>query len=77
MGRLNKDRQISLEPKRINYAVSQITALGYPITNKTSTQIDFEFNGNNIMFFPYSGWFSGKGVGSGRGLQKLIEKLTK
>ncbi len=75
MSRLDKARQSMLEPKRINHAVSKITALGYSIEKRSSVHIEFSFNGNTVQFYPYSGWFSGKSIGSGRGLENLIEKL--
>lgn len=28
-----------------------------------------------FIIFPFSGWWSGKNIGSGRGFVKLIEKL--
>lgn len=28
-----------------------------------------------VKLYPYTGWWTGKGIGSGRGIHKLIEKL--
>lgn len=75
MARLDKERQSALEPKRMQYAADKIRALGLPITLQTEARIDFTYKGNNIILFPYSGWFSGKGVKSGRGIDNLIKQI--
>jgi hypothetical protein len=75
MGRLDVERQKELEPKRIEYAKEQITALGLPIIREDGTKIIFEYKGNPITIFPYSGWHSGKGIQAGRGIEKLIKQL--
>ena len=37
--------------------------------------IKFNFNGNLITLYPYSGSFSGKGIVNGRGIAKLLQQL--
>lgn len=76
MARLDKERQTALEPKRMKYAADKIRALGLPITLQTDCRIDFTYQGNTIMLFPYSGWYSGKGVKSVRGIENLLKQLT-
>jgi len=75
MGRLDTERQQKLEPKRINKARTEIEALGLKITETSSTYLKFEFKGNTITYFPYSGWASGKGIIDGRGLDNLLKQL--
>ena len=75
MGRLNIERQLELEPKRIEYAKSQIESLGYIINYEDDKELRFSNGKNIISFFPYSGWFSGKGIGSGRGLNTLLNLI--
>lgn len=75
MGRLDKERQANLEPKRINAAIEKIKSLGLEITHYDSTKIIFIFNGNKIQFYPYSGWHSGKGILDGRGAENLYKQL--
>ncbi|NDV93462.1 hypothetical protein D0T84_00830 [Dysgonomonas sp. 521] len=75
MARLDIERQKELEPKRMAYAKEQIQKLGYEISFENDTEIRFEFNGNTVKLFPYSGWHTGKGVISGRGLNKLLKQI--
>lgn len=75
MARLDKDRQLRLEPARINDAVTKITNLGLEITFRDKTKIIFTYKGNPITFFPYSGWHTGKGITDGRGAENLYKQL--
>lgn len=75
MARLNKEVQDKLEPHRINFAVQKLTEKGITITSKDSTKITFDWNGNKITFFPYSGWHTGKGIKDGRGINNLLNQL--
>lgn len=75
MGRLDKERQDELEPKRIEFAKNKLSDLGYEIVGESDSCIQFIYNGNKISFFPYSGWYTGKGIGSGRGINKLMKQL--
>lgn len=74
--RLDTDRQETLEPSRMKYAIDNLEALGFEVTvapNKKSLQ--FIFNGHWVQFFPYSGWHTGKSICDGRGLQNLLNQL--
>lgn len=73
--RLDIERQKKLEPVRIQYAIDQLTARGYEIIFRDETEIRFMHQGEEIIFFPYSGWHSGKSIKDGRGLQKLLGQL--
>lgn len=74
--RLDQERQKALEPKRLNYAKETLISLGYEIHNQTSDKLEFYRKPNkNVVIFPYSGWWSGKGIGSGRGIKQLIKIL--
>lgn len=76
MARLDTERQSELEPKRVEYVRSVLIDLGYEVVfGKTKTELKFTHNGHTIIIFPYSGWFSGKGIGSGRGINNLLAKL--
>ena len=75
MPRLDIERQRELEPKRIEYAKQQIKSLGYDITLENGSEIHFEYKGNTIKLFPYSGWHQGKGITPGRGLNKLLKQI--
>lgn len=73
--RLDKDKQIKLEPKRIEYAKKKITENGYDIIYEDNTKIQFIFLGKKVTFFPYSGWASGSSIIDGRGIDNLLKQL--
>jgi len=75
MARLNIERQRELEPKRMEYVTSVLNSMGYSTVSLTDKSISFDFKGNKITIFPYSGYFSGKGVIAGRGIEKLIKQI--
>lgn len=75
MARLNQARQKELEPQRMAHAQKQIEACGYKVQRQDDTALAFEYKGNPIKFFPYSGWASGKGIKDGRGLKNLIRQI--
>lgn len=71
-----KKRKDKLEPMRMEYSIKRITGLGYEIISKDYSQIQFIFNGSPVTLFPYTGWFTGKTVTDGRGINNLIEQIT-
>lgn len=75
MPRLDIERQLRLEPQRIEYAVSRIEALGYPITERDNVKIKFLFKGKSVTFYPYSGWATGSTIKDGRGLWRLLKQI--
>lgn len=75
MARLNKEREQRLQPKRLEFAKKELEKLNVEIVHEDETKIQFLFKGAKINFFPYSGWFSGKTVKDGRGIDNLIKQL--
>lgn len=75
MARLDIERQQELEPKRVDYAVKELEKIGKKITFKDETKIIFEHEGESITLYPYSGWFTGKGIKDGRGISKLLKQM--
>ena len=75
MARLDIDRQLELEPKRLRYAIDSIEKKGYKVSAVSSTEIRFEFMGHDVHFFPYSGWASGSMIEDGRGIKKLLRQI--
>ena len=73
--RLNIERQLIIEPMRIEFAKKQIEKLGFIVIKIGNTKLQFEFNGHLVSFFPYSGWHSGKTINDGRGLNKLLKQI--
>ena len=64
-----------LQPKRIDFAKNELEKLNIEIIFEDKTTLQFMFNGAKITFFPYSGWFSGKGIKDGRGIFNLLKQL--
>ncbi|MDA3779458.1 MAG: hypothetical protein PF487_04425 [Bacteroidales bacterium] len=75
MARLNIKRQQTLEPKRMEHAITEINNKGYNVEKVSDKEIRFKFLGQYVYYFPYSGWHSGKNIVDGRGLNKLIKQL--
>lgn len=74
MKRLNQDRQNKLQPIRMDFAKTKISALGYTIESD-DTKLWFTSKGERVTYFPYSGWASGKSIQDGRGIYKLLEQI--
>ena len=53
--RLNQEREKRLQPDRIKEAKHQIGRLGFVINFEDETTIKFQYLGNIITFYPYSG----------------------
>ncbi len=73
--RLDQEREKELEPKRVQYAIDKLKEKGYDPEVFGGKRIQFEFKGNTITHWPYSGWHSGKGIKDGRGIHKLLEQI--
>lgn len=74
MARLDIDRQLELEPKRIKYAIDELQKLGIMVT-RIGKRIEFEHKGSKVMFYPYSGWATGKTIKDCRGIENLLNQL--
>lgn len=75
MARLDIERQIELEPLRMEYAKEQISALGYEVSEHDGKELRFFHRGKIVKFFPYSGWATGATIKDGRGLRRLLNQL--
>lgn len=75
--RLDKEREEILTPKRKEYAIKKLQEKGiYEITCVDDKRIEFyRTRDKKVVLFPYSGWWSGKGIGSGRGINELLKLL--
>lgn len=75
--RLNQEREAELTPQRVEYALSQLKKLEgvSDIQARNDDCITFIYKKYQITFWAYSGWFSGKGLIAGRGIQNLIDQL--
>lgn len=75
MSRLDKERQIKLEPNRIEYAKKKIMEIGFDIFYESKTEIRFYYKSELVRLFPYTGWHSGKSIKDGRGLNNLLSQI--
>lgn len=75
MARLNEKRQQELEPKRIEFAKNILTHKGFDV-EVVNKRIEFYFNDRKITLYPYSGWFTGKTIKDGRGIDNLLKQLN-
>ena len=64
------------EPSRFEYATDLLMDIGCTVGLNKDDHKCLVVNGY-IKLWPYTGWWSGKGIGSGRGIHKLVEKLKK
>lgn len=76
MARLDKERESELQPKRLQFAKNAIEHLGFEITYESEKELRFEFKGETVYLFPYSGWHTGKSIVDGRGINKLLKQLN-
>lgn len=72
---LRKERRANKEGDRIDYAIKQITGIGYAVTMEGNNAISFTFKGGRVMVYPYTGWFTGKTVKDGRGINNLLKQI--
>ena len=75
MGRLDTERQAQLEPKRMEATKKALEEMGFEVIENGDTELQFNFKGHTVYFFPYSGWHSGKTIKDGRGFFKLKKQL--
>jgi hypothetical protein len=73
--RLDQEREKKLQPTRVQHALKKLFEIGIEPITIDSTKIVFEFKGEKIQFFPYSGWHTGKSIKDGRGLKNLLKQL--
>lgn len=69
-----------LEPDRMQFAALKLLKYGFKTEwDDYERCLIFKYKIKNKQFsgkfYPYTAWYSGKGIGSDRGLTKLINKL--
>lgn len=73
---LREQKRSNKEPSRWKYVLSSLRDKGYePVEDKENKCIRFSFRGNTITVYPYKGWFSGKSIKDGRGINKLLKQI--
>ena len=73
--RLDQEREKKLQPVRMEHACDVLNDLGLNVVKINETALQFLLNGHWITFYAYSGWYTGKGVGSGRGINNIVKKI--
>ena len=76
----HEERQKSLEPNRVQYGIDLLIEAMYAVVwdGKERAVYIYKRNDRNnhiAKLYPYKGWWTGKGIGSGHGIHKLIKKL--
>lgn len=74
-GRLEQDLVEKLQPKRMQYCMETLKGLGLSPKQIDDTELNVNINGKTCKLWPYSGWWSCKGLGSGRGIANLVNKI--
>lgn len=74
MSRLDTERQKEVEPERMEYCENVLSEMGFSLS-VFNNRIDFIYKDEKVMFYPYSGWHTGKSIKDGRGLQNLLNQL--
>jgi hypothetical protein len=73
---LARTKREQKEPSRSQYILRELKEKGYdPQEDKENKCIHFLLHGNTITVWPYTGWFSGKGIKDGRGTKKLFRQI--
>nr|DAT58012.1 MAG TPA: hypothetical protein [Caudoviricetes sp.] len=80
MKKEREERREALEPSRVQYATSLLTEAGFVVVWDRPERALYIYRHNRANKFiarlwVYTGWWSGKGIGSERGVHKLIKKL--
>ena len=76
-GEFLKERRQQKEAGRINYAKSKLEERGIVyIYNENVKALEFVHKGCIIRLYPYTGWFSGRSVKGGRGLENLLKQIV-
>lgn len=64
-----------LQKQRRELAESELNDAGMDIHYMDDTTIKFMYNDSEVIFYPFSGWATGKSINDGRGLQNLLKQL--
>jgi hypothetical protein len=73
---IDPEEHSELQLRRMEFAMLQLDEVGVKeLVRMNDTTISFIHNGHKILFFPYTGWATGKGIKDGRGLRNLLNQL--
>ena len=77
MARLDIERQVKLEPLRMQKALDSLLKLNIEEIEYDEKMITFIWKDSVVQYYPYTGWASGKTIKDGRGLRKLLKQLER
>lgn len=72
---ISREKREKVEPARFGYCVRKLTALGFELTTRNTREISFTYKGSTVVLYPFTGWFTGKTVKDGRGIDNLVNQL--
>jgi hypothetical protein len=75
MARLDIERQVQLEGRRMDYAKEELEKRGFTVEQFGNTKLQFTYKGARITLYPYSGWATGTTIQDGRGIENLLKQL--
>ena len=68
-----KRRRAEVLPGRLDYAKKRFAEEGIPQVQETDLSLVVRVRCHNVTYYPFTGWYDGKGIGGGgRGLENLI-----
>ena len=70
-----KKHREKIEPSRFACVEKILRTIGCKIDGYTYCEIYFTKGNINGKIYPYKGWWSAKGIGSDRGIKKLVKTL--
>lgn len=71
-----KAKRAELITERMAYAKKKIGRAGYAYSCPDDLTISFRYKCETVLFYPFNGWFTGKTVQDGRGIQNLLKQIT-
>lgn len=72
--KIKKENREAKQPIMMMAAIEALTGLGIETTNH-GDHITFNYQGETVTYWPFTGWASGKSIKDGRGLIKLLKQL--
>jgi len=72
-----KDRRNAYKEERMIHAIKRISREGYSVRQINDLELQFLYHGEIVRFYPYAGWATGKSITDGRGIQRLIDQISK
>lgn len=71
-----KERRERIEPGRVAFVEKQLSSIGYKTEyDELNKCLVFKHKEHTCKIYPFTGWWTGKGIGSDRGVKKLLKKL--